>query len=61
MKKRPLLATAVIAALTLAACGGSDTATTDTTAAAATGVDLVAAGCPATVSLQTDWNPEAEH
>jgi hypothetical protein len=61
MKKRPLLATAVIAALTLAACGGSDTAAPDTTAAAATGVDLVAAGCPATVSLQTDWNPEAEH
>ncbi len=61
MKKRPLLATAVIAALALAACGGSDTAAPDTTAAAATGVDLVAAGCPATVSIQTDWNPEAEH
>ena len=61
MKKRPLLATAVIAALTLAACGGSNSAAPDTTAAAATGVDLVAAGCPATVSLQTDWNPEAEH
>jgi len=61
MKKRPLLATAVIAALTLAACGGSDNAASDTTAAAATGVDLVAAGCPATVSIQTDWNPEAEH
>jgi len=61
MKKRPLLATAVIAALTLAACGGSDKAAPATTAAAATGVDLVAAGCPATVSLQTDWNPEAEH
>lgn len=61
MKKRPLLATAVIAALTLAACGGSDNAASDTTAAAATGVDLVAAGCPETVSLQTDWNPEAEH
>jgi hypothetical protein len=61
MKKRPLLATAVIAALTLAACGGSDNAASDTTAAAATGVDLVAAGCPTTVSIQTDWNPEAEH
>jgi hypothetical protein len=61
MKKRPLLATAVIAVLTLAACGGSDNAASDTTAAAATGVDLVAAGCPETVSLQTDWNPEAEH
>jgi len=61
MKKRPLLATAVIAALALSACGGSDNAESDTTTAAATGVDLVAAGCPATVSLQTDWNPEAEH
>lgn len=61
MKKRPLLAVAVIAALTLAACGGSDTETSDTTAAPAAGVDLVAAGCPETVSLQTDWNPEAEH
>jgi hypothetical protein len=61
MKKRPLLATAVIAALSLSACGGSDNAASDTTVAAATGVDLVAAGCPETVSLQTDWNPEAEH
>jgi len=61
MKKRQLFASAVIAALTLAACGGSDSASTDTTAAAATGVDLVAAGCPETVTLQTDWNPEAEH
>ena len=61
MKKRPLLATAVIAALALSACGGSDNAASDTTVAAATGVDLVAAGCPETVSLQTDWNPEAEH
>jgi ABC-type nitrate/sulfonate/bicarbonate transport system substrate-binding protein len=61
MKKKQLLASAVIAALTLAACGGSDTATPDTTAAVATGVDLAAAGCPATVTLQTDWNPEAEH
>ena len=61
MKIRPLLASAVIAALTLAACGGSDSAAPDTTAAAATGVDLLAAGCPETVSLQTDWHPEAEH
>jgi len=61
MKKRPLLATAIIAALALSACGGSDDAASDTTVAAATGVDLVAAGCPTTVSLQTDWNPEAEH
>ena len=62
MKIRPLLGVAAIAAITLAACGGSDAASDTTSApAAATGVDLVAAGCPATVSIQTDWNPEAEH
>ena len=62
MKIRPLLGVAVIAAITLSACGGSDSASDTTTPApAATGVDLVAAGCPATVSIQTDWNPEAEH
>jgi hypothetical protein len=62
MKIRPLLGVALAATLTLAACGGSD-ATSDTTAAPAAleGVDLAAAGCPATVILQTDWNPEAEH
>lgn len=61
MKIRPIIATAVIASFTLAACGGSDT-TTDTTAAPAEiGVDLAAAGCPETVVLQTDWFPEAEH
>ena len=62
MKIRPLLGVAAIAAITLAACGGSDSASDTTSApAAATGVDLVAAGCPSTVSIQTDWNPEAEH
>lgn len=64
MKIRPLLGVAVAASLALAACGGSDSTsdTTDTTTpAAAGGVDLAAAGCPATVSIQTDWNPEAEH
>jgi hypothetical protein len=62
MKIRPLLGVAIAATLTLAACGGSDSAS-DTTAAPAAleGVDLAAAGCPATVILQTDWNPEAEH
>jgi hypothetical protein len=61
MKIRPLLGVAVIASLALAACGSSDSASDTTTAAAAEGVDLAAAGCPATVSIQTDWNPEAEH
>ena len=61
MKIRPLLGAAVIASLALAACGSSNSASDTTTAAAAQGVDLAAAGCPATVSIQTDWNPEAEH
>ena len=62
MKIRPLLGVAIAATLTLAACGGSDSSS-DTSAAPAAleGVDLAAAGCPATVILQTDWNPESEH
>ena len=64
MKQRSLLGVAVAAALTLAACGGSESST-DTTAPAETnpgdvGIDL-SADCPATVALQTDWNPESEH
>ena len=61
MKMRPLLGVAVAASLTLAACGGGDSSSDTTTPAAAEGVDLAAAGCPETVILQTDWNPEAEH
>ena len=60
MKMRPLLGVAIAASLTLAACGGGDSAS-DNTSGAAEGVDLAAAGCPSTVILQTDWNPEAEH
>ena len=60
MKIRPILGVAFAASLALAACGGGSSSP-DTTAAAAEGVDLAAAGCPATVSIQTDWNPEAEH
>ena len=45
----------------LGACGGSDTAATDTTAATiATGASL-ADVCPATIVVQTDWFPESEH
>jgi hypothetical protein len=29
--------------------------------AADSAIDLKAAGCPATVTIQTDWNPESEH
>ncbi|GAA2227198.1 ABC transporter substrate-binding protein [Herbiconiux moechotypicola] len=52
-----------LSALALTACSAPASGTG--AAAAATdlpigAVDLAAAGCPATVVIQTDWNPEAE-
>ena len=45
----------------LGACGSSDSAATDTTAASSTtGVSLTDV-CPATIVVQTDWFPESEH
>lgn len=62
---RTTISTAVLAAaaLALTACGGDGE---DAAAAAGpTGeigsTDLAEAGCPDTVVIQTDWNPEAEH
>lgn len=52
-----------LSATLLAACG-SDSGSDAPAAAAATGkdaVDLKAAGCPSTIVVQTDWNPESEH
>lgn len=58
-------------AFTAAACASSSSTTTpaSTTSAAGTSSaaavpaadNLKAAGCPSTIVLQTDWNPEAEH
>ena len=45
----------------LGACGGSDSAATDTTAAAPTTGASLADVCPATIVVQTDWFPESEH
>ncbi|SNQ48047.1 conserved exported hypothetical protein [Frankia canadensis] len=64
-----LTATATALALTAAACGGggSDGGSSGASAApSAAGpvpaqYDLKAAGCPSTIVLQTDWNPESEH
>lgn len=42
----------------LAACGSSTSTTTDTVASAA---GVLSGICPATVTFQTDWNPESEH
>lgn len=55
-----LLAGLAAGILALAACGGSDTVAAPAPSAAAGAVDLSGV-CPATVSVQTDWYPEAEH
>lgn len=68
MSSKSTAAFAAVVALTLAACGSSNSATTDTAATAITetthsmtsDVSLVDV-CPATVVVQTDWFPEAEH
>ena len=46
----------------LGACGGSDTASTDTTVATESATEVSLADvCPATIVIQTDWFPESEH
>ncbi|MDT3442397.1 MULTISPECIES: nitrate ABC transporter substrate-binding protein [unclassified Pseudofrankia] len=58
-------AAAVALALVAAACGGDDTTSPAPSASAGGAVpaqyDLKAAGCPSTIVLQSDWNPESEH
>ncbi|WP_028709170.1 ABC transporter substrate-binding protein [Propionicicella superfundia] len=50
------------AIVALAACAGSLTACTSAAAPTATsGAGPLAGVCPATVVIQTDWEPEAEH
>ncbi|MCZ2839237.1 ABC transporter substrate-binding protein [Modestobacter sp. VKM Ac-2985] len=56
------LAAISIAALGLTACGGESEDSAGAAPAGEVGsTDLAAAGCPDTVVIQTDWNPEAEH
>ena len=56
-----LTATALLA-LSLAACGSDDGASAAAGPSGEVGSnDLAAAGCPSTVVVQTDWNPESEH
>ncbi|WP_448002438.1 ABC transporter substrate-binding protein [Agromyces bauzanensis] len=58
-----LVAGFMVGGLALAAC--SSPASGDSGSAAADleigSIDLAAAGCPADIKIQTDWNPEAEH
>jgi hypothetical protein len=51
----------VVAGLSLAACGGSSSDSAAPATAAASAAVNLSADCPATVVIQTDWNPEAEH
>jgi hypothetical protein len=53
--------TAVGAMLLLAACSGSTTPAATSAAPAAAGAVDLSGVCPATVVMQTDWNPEADH
>lgn len=62
-----LVTTGLLSALALTACGGAagsssgSAAATTADAGAVGATDLAAAGCPDVVTIQTDWNPEAEH
>ena len=70
-RRHSLLALSLVGTLVLAACGDDDDdtgseatdATTETSAGGgAEGGDASLAGiCPETITLLTDWNPEAEH
>jgi len=65
-RKSGLAAAGVLAvgALALAGCSTPSTTTPESTAAAGLtigSIDLAAAGCPADIKIQTDWNPQSEH
>ena len=51
----------VAAAAVLSGCSAATTTAEPAATSDAAAVDLAAAGCPATVVIQTDWNPEADH
>jgi len=61
-RSHKLLAVPVLAALALTACGSDDkTASTTPATGASGGAGSLATICPDTVTIQTDWMPEAEH
>jgi hypothetical protein len=49
------------AGIALSACAGSPSSSTSSSATAAAGAVDLSGVCPATVTIQTDWNPEADH
>lgn len=52
---------AIAAALALTSCTTAAEEPTDDGEMTIGSIDLAAAGCPADIKIQTDWNPEAEH
>jgi hypothetical protein len=65
-KRVAAVATVAIATIALTACAGGGSSSSGSDAKPSTdmkigSIDLKAAGCPATVVLQTDWVPESEH
>ncbi len=69
MKVAAVATVGTVLALTAAACSSSSSSSSTTapassgssSAAAPAADNLAAAGCPSTIVLQTDWNPESEH
>ncbi len=55
------LAATTMLVLSLAACGGDSEEASAAPSGDVGSVDLAAAGCPETIVVQTDWNPESEH
>ena len=64
--RRPLVAASVVVIGALAVAGCSSSSPEEPADASAAdleigAIDLAAAGCPADIRIQTDWNPESEH
>lgn len=63
-RRRALTAGAVVLASVTALAGCASTSSSagpDTSDLEIGSIDLAAAGCPETITIQTDWNPESEH
>ena len=62
MKRATLAAVSLIGAAAVAGCSaGPTTAASGVPLPKAVGAQKLAGACPATISLQQDWEPEAEH
>ncbi len=59
--KKSAIAVGMVMAVTIALSACSSSSTTSSTPSAAKGAVNLAGVCPATVVIQTDWNPEADH